>query len=208
MNNVVQEVQCRIYGRTQNGRNIEIVQNTRVPPGETQMVRLSIGELGEGSYRFEAKGISPMEFQDSTQLSYLSKGYSVFIQTDKAIYRPGNEVLPHIWEWDYCNNRPPQVQFRVIVLSPRLKPSVTGSIGITMSDGAGNLIRDWDRVFTTKVSSSALSSTGSANAMLPGRVGGKPRDLASPRSGKLEYFCRRERTDLHKGVPSGGVCPS
>ena len=89
----VQEVQCRIYGRTQNGRNIEIVQNTRVPPGETQMVRLSIGELGEGSYRFEAKGISPMEFQDSTQLHYLSKGYSVFIQTDKAIYRPGNEVL-------------------------------------------------------------------------------------------------------------------
>ena len=93
MTNDVQEVQCRIYGRTQNGRNIEIVQNTRVPPGETQMVRLSIGELGEGSYRFEAKGISPMEFQDSTQLHYLSKGYSVFIQTDKAIYRPGNEVL-------------------------------------------------------------------------------------------------------------------
>ena len=92
-NGNLQEVQCRIYGRTQNGRNIEIVQNTRVPPGETQMVRLSIGELGEGSYRFEAKGISPMEFQDSTQLNYLSKGYSVFIQTDKAIYRPGNEVV-------------------------------------------------------------------------------------------------------------------
>ena len=153
-NDALQEVQCRIYGRTQNGRNIEIVQNTRVPPGETQMVRLSIGELGEGSYRFEAKGISPMEFQDSTQLHYLSKGYSVFIQTDKAIYRPGNEV-ELIWKWDFCNNHPSQVQFRVIVLSPRLKPSVTGSIGITMSDGAGNLIRDWDRVFTTKVSSSA-----------------------------------------------------
>ena len=98
-NGNLQEVQCRIYGRTQNGRNIEIVQNTRVPPGETQLVRLSIGELGEGSYRFEAKGISPMEFQDSTQLQYLSKGYSVFIQTDKAIYRPGNEV----WLYLYAN---------------------------------------------------------------------------------------------------------
>ena len=43
------------------------------------------------------------------------------------------------------------MQFRVIVLSPRLKPSVTGSIGIQMADGAGNMIRDWDRVFTTKV---------------------------------------------------------
>ena len=145
-----QEVQCRIFGRTKTGRNIEIQQSTRVPPGETQMVRLSIGELGEGSYRFEAKGISPMEFQDSTPLTYYHKGYSVFIQTDKAIYRPGNEV----------SSTPPgvtavtgsaQVQFRVIVLSPRLKPSVTGSIGVSMSDGEGNLIRDWDRVFTTKV---------------------------------------------------------
>ena len=80
-------MQCRIYGRTQNGRNIEIVQNTRVPPGETQLVRLSIGELGEGSYRFEAKGLSPLNFLESTQLKYKHKGYSVFIQTDKAIYR-------------------------------------------------------------------------------------------------------------------------
>ena len=102
----MQEVQCRIYGRTQNGRNIEIVQNTRVPPGETQLVRLSIGELGEGSYRFEAKGISPMEFQDSTQLQYLSKGYSVFIQTDKAIYRPGNEVWLYIRDLGFCSENP------------------------------------------------------------------------------------------------------
>jgi hypothetical protein len=44
-----------------------------------------------------------------------------------------------------------QIQFRVIVLTPRLKPSVTRSIGVRMDDGAGNLIRNWDRVFTTKV---------------------------------------------------------
>ena len=87
-----QEIECRIYGRTLAGQNVEIKQNTRVPPGETQLVRLSIGELGDGSYRFEAKGIAPMAFQDSTQLSYFHKGYSVFIQTDKAIYRPGNTV--------------------------------------------------------------------------------------------------------------------
>ena len=63
----------------------------------------------------------------------MHKGYSVFIQTDKAIYRPGNEV-----------------QFRAVVLSPQLKPSVTGGIDVKITDGAGNLIRDWNRVFTTK----------------------------------------------------------
>merc|ERR1719334_524294 len=129
----LQEIECRIYGRTASGQNVEIKQNTRVPPGETQLVRLTIGELEDGVYRFEAKGIAPMEFQDSVALDYYHKGYSVFIQTDKAIYRPGNQVL-----------------FRVIVLSPRLKPSVTGSFDIKMMDGDGNLIRDWDRVFTTK----------------------------------------------------------
>ena len=57
----------------------------------------------------------------------------MFIQTDKAIYKPGNTV-----------------QFRVIVLSPQLKPAVTGGIDISLRDGAGNLIRDWARVFTTR----------------------------------------------------------
>ena len=47
-----------------------------------------------------------MEFQDSTQLQYLSKGYSVFIQTDKAIYRPGNEVLLYIRDLGFCSKNP------------------------------------------------------------------------------------------------------
>ena len=70
-------------------------------------------------------------FQKTTDLEYVDKGYSVFIQTDQAIYRPGNEV-----------------KFRVLVLSPQLKPTVTGSIDVKMTDGKGHLIRDWNRVFT------------------------------------------------------------
>ena len=35
-------------------------------------------------------------------------------------------------------------------MSPQLKPSVTGSIDVRMTDGAGNMIHDWSRVFTTK----------------------------------------------------------
>ena len=108
-----QDVECKIIGTTDSGQSIEIRESTRVPPGETQMVRLSIGELGSGSYRFEAKGLTPLSFLESTSLQYKHKGYSVFIQTDKAIYKPGNKV-----------------QFRVIVLSPQLKPSVTGEYNV------------------------------------------------------------------------------
>ena len=62
-----------------------------------------------------------------------AQGYSVFIQTDKAIYKPGNTV-----------------QFRAVVLSPQLKPAVSGGIDVSLRDGAGNLVRDWPRVFTTR----------------------------------------------------------
>ena len=77
--------------------------------------------------------MTPISFLESTSLKYKNKGYSVFIQTDKAVYRPGNTV-----------------QFRTVVLSPQLKPSVTGGIDVIMTDGAGNLVRNWNREFTTK----------------------------------------------------------
>ena len=126
-------MECRIFGTTATGQSIEIRESTRVPPGETQLVRLSVGEIGEGNYRFEAKGLSPISWSESTPLKYKHKGYSVFIQTDKVIYKPGNTV-----------------QFRAIVLSPQMKPSVTGAIDVRMTDGAGNMIHDWPRVFTTR----------------------------------------------------------
>ena len=50
-----------------------------------------------------------------------------------SYFRPGNTV-----------------QFRVVVLSPQMKPSVTGSIDVRMRDGSGNMIHDWSRVFTTR----------------------------------------------------------
>jgi len=42
------------------------------------------------------------------------------------------------------------VKFRAIVVSPKLKPSVIGSIDVHVRDGDGNLVRKWDRVFTTQ----------------------------------------------------------
>lgn len=54
-----------------------------------------------------------MNFFNSTELEYIHKSYSVFIQTDKAIYKPGHKV-----------------QFRAVVLNSHLKPSVTGALDI------------------------------------------------------------------------------
>ena len=48
-----------------------------------------VGDLGDGSYTLNAKGKLPVTFDQSQKLDYVHKGYSIFIQTDKAIYRPG-----------------------------------------------------------------------------------------------------------------------
>jgi len=50
---------------------------------------------------------------NSTGLQYVHKSHSVFIQTDKAVYKPGHKV-----------------QFRAIVLNAHMKPSVTGALDI------------------------------------------------------------------------------
>ena len=45
-------MECRIVGTADTGQTIEIRESVRVPPGESQLVRLGIGELGSGNYRY------------------------------------------------------------------------------------------------------------------------------------------------------------
>jgi len=72
-----------------------------------------IGDLGPGKYKLVARGLGGVEFENSTDLTYVHKSYSVFVQTDRGVYKPG-----HI------------VKYRIVVLSPHLKPSVTTPIDI------------------------------------------------------------------------------
>ena len=82
-----QDVKLTIRGVSDSGQTIEINQATTVQSDQTQIVIMRIGELGSGSYTLTAKGNSPIVFDQTAQLTYVHKSYSVFIQTDKAIYR-------------------------------------------------------------------------------------------------------------------------
>ena len=82
-----QDVKLTIRGVSDSGQTIEINQATTVQTDQTQIVIMRIGELGSGSYTLTAKGNAPIVFDQTTELTYVHKSYSVFIQTDKAIYR-------------------------------------------------------------------------------------------------------------------------
>lgn len=58
-----------------------------------------------GNYKFAAEGVSGLVFKNATSVHVESKNCSLFIQSDKAIYKPGDVI-----------------KFRVLVLNFRLQP--------------------------------------------------------------------------------------
>lgn len=87
----------------------------------TEIISFEVGDWNPGNYSLKAEGTGSIQFENQTELSFVHKSYSVFIQTDKAVYKPGQRV-----------------QFRMIVTDPFLQPSVTGAIDAWVTDGKGN----------------------------------------------------------------------
>lgn len=73
---------------------------------ETKQIALPVEDLiVNNNYHFVAEGLSGITFRNSSLLNVESKNCSLFIQTDKAIYKPGEAI-----------------QFRILVLDYLLKP--------------------------------------------------------------------------------------
>lgn len=73
---------------------------------ETKLVELPVEDLAVNNiFKFTAEGVAGMIFKNFTILNVESKNCSVFIQSDKAIYKPGETI-----------------KFRILVLDFKLKP--------------------------------------------------------------------------------------
>lgn len=122
-----------VSGPSDGGSYNRVDRDIILNPRETQIINFDIGEWGAGKYNLTVVSRGSFRFENTTQLEYEHKSYSVFIQTDKAVYKPGQLV-----------------QFRVIVVNPYLSPSVTGAIDMFVRDAKSNRIKQWKRVFTTR----------------------------------------------------------
>ncbi|XP_053673860.1 thioester-containing protein 1 allele R1-like [Anopheles nili] len=102
-------------------------QEITLNAGETRLVPFAIGDIPESTYKLVAEGLSGLTFKNETNLEYQQKSFSVFVQTDKSIYKPGDTV-----------------RFRVLVLDPNTKPLLkVDSIAVHINDGKGNRIKQW-----------------------------------------------------------------
>lgn len=86
--------------RYRNSQDIKILPNT------TSTVTLNVGKLNTfARHRLFVEALSGLECAHNASLLIETKNVSIFIQTDKAMYKPGEEI-----------------QFRVVVLDSTLRP--------------------------------------------------------------------------------------
>ncbi|XP_011255612.1 CD109 antigen isoform X2 [Camponotus floridanus] len=121
-------IYVELTGELDAGRIFNISRTVVVEPYSTKILLLNIGETTPGKYKLTARGLSGIDFLKSTDIEYVHKSYSVFIQTDRAIYKPGHKVM-----------------FRCIILDSRLRPSIVGPTDVYIIDGDGNRIKQWNR---------------------------------------------------------------
>lgn len=83
-----------------------ITKELTITSDETKLIHMPVEDLiVNNNFKFTAEGISGIIFKNSTLLNVESKNCSIFIQTDKAIYKPGESI-----------------KFRILVLDFNLKP--------------------------------------------------------------------------------------
>ncbi|KAL3880815.1 hypothetical protein ACJMK2_033022, partial [Sinanodonta woodiana] len=81
--------------------------------------------LHSGAYKLTVQGSGGVTFYNETDLEFVSKSMSLFIQTDKAMYKPGQTV-----------------NFRTFGVYPNLTV-YTGSMNVSIYDPNSNKIKQW-----------------------------------------------------------------
>ncbi|XP_069660779.1 CD109 antigen isoform X1 [Haliaeetus albicilla] len=113
-----------------------IRDNETILSGEMVFEKDSFGTLvlpvlplnsASGNYELLVEGHADGRriFSNRTSLMYMSKSISVFIQTDKSMYKPGQDVM-----------------FRIVTVYPDLKP-YKASLNIYIRDPRKKLIQQW-----------------------------------------------------------------
>lgn len=116
-------------GLDSNREQIE-AKSILIASGETQTIKFTIGDWPQAQYILNVSALAvdrSWNFTKDQNLEYQAKTFSILIQTDKAIYKPGQEV-----------------KFRAISLSQTLAPMVLkNEINVTITDPKRNIIKQW-----------------------------------------------------------------
>uniref|UniRef100_A0A6G1SQR0 TEP1-F n=1 Tax=Aceria tosichella TaxID=561515 RepID=A0A6G1SQR0_9ACAR len=124
-------IDLQLIGARDSDREQTEAKSVLVHPNETQTVRFQVADWPAAEYVLSANVEAidkSWSFKEEKPLVYQAKSFSVFIQTDKAIYKPGQLV-----------------QFRALFLTPTLTPFALKNqeINVTIEDPGQNIIKQW-----------------------------------------------------------------
>uniref|UniRef100_A0A1A9VUW4 TEP1-F n=1 Tax=Glossina austeni TaxID=7395 RepID=A0A1A9VUW4_GLOAU len=101
-------------------------KSVELSPKELKRIDFNVPELEKGIYQLVSKGIRGLYFENTTYLSVEYSRPNLYIQTDKAMYKPGDLV-----------------QYRILILDENFRPLKSDrSLGIAIKDAANNLVKD------------------------------------------------------------------
>ncbi|RZC42764.1 CD109 antigen [Asbolus verrucosus] len=125
-------ITATLQGVSPNGSIYTTEDRVQVQPYTSRICRLKVGDVEPGDYKLIVTGKGGVDFFSDFPLEFVDKSYSVFIQTDRAVYKPGIKIL-----------------FRAVVLDSQLKPAAevkSEYLHVSVSDGKGNRVKEWKRV--------------------------------------------------------------
>jgi uncharacterized protein YfaS (alpha-2-macroglobulin family) len=95
---------------------------------------LQTEDFPRGSYKLTALGHTNFKFFGEKELTFLEKRFSIFIQTNKPIYKADDTI-----------------NFRVFAINPNSSPySVKGNPEVTIKDPSGNKVKLFSNVTFVK----------------------------------------------------------
>ncbi|EJY57358.1 AAEL017023-PA, partial [Aedes aegypti] len=116
-----------IDGYTENDEVANVIKEVHLKRSQTQLVEIDTTTLPPGSFSLNILSGSGGEVNLTIPLTVLDKAYTVLIQTNKPIYKPGNVI-----------------KFRVLLLDEATKPvHKPKAIHVTLADPDGNEIKVW-----------------------------------------------------------------
>ncbi|XP_071958012.1 CD109 antigen-like [Antedon mediterranea] len=92
---------------------------------DTIELQVPDGASASGTYKLQVLGTGGVTFNEEKTLKFVSKGFSIYIQTDKAIYKPGQTI-----------------KYRIFAINPDLSQRMV-NYDIEIKDPLGNLIQQW-----------------------------------------------------------------
>ncbi|XP_071036540.1 thioester-containing protein 1 allele R1 [Parasteatoda tepidariorum] len=129
----------KLFGTNEDGIPISIMKNRHIEPRQSEIMDFELFDFKPGDYSLEVVGEGGINIRNVTKLQFEYKSYSVFIQTDRPVYKPGQLV-----------------QFRAIIVTPYLLPKTNQiPIHLLVKDGHQNSIQEWRNVYTTRGMASA-----------------------------------------------------